>query len=52
MWETGGENVSLPRDPRNDRSLSPEGTCVVHMSLHRSPWSDRPPFMPHGPFHG
>jgi hypothetical protein len=52
MWETGGENVSLLRNLRDDKGLSPEGTRVVHMPLHRPAWSDRAPFMPRGPFHG
>jgi len=52
MWETGGENVSLPEDPRNGKGMSPEGTMVVHRPLHRPAGSDRPPFMPHEPFHG
>jgi hypothetical protein len=52
MWETGGENVSLLGEPRNDGGLSPEGTWVVHMPLHRPARSDQPVFMRHGPFHG
>ena len=52
MWETGGENVSLPGKACNDNGLSPEGTGVVHMPLHRPTYSGRPRFMRLGPFRG
>jgi hypothetical protein len=52
MWETGGENMALPEEPRNDGRMSPGNTWVVHMPLHRPGSPERPQVMPRGPFHG